>query len=808
MTTSAPSSAMPLPARLFLAGFITTLGHVGATQFFAHKLHYQTRFLGAPIRVDEAVGISYYLPYKVWVWSHTFYGGHIDSLIFKALAIATFSSVFGLALLVVLGIDRSKLRDAHGSSRWATEKEIEAWGWTKTIKERIDSIRKKGGALRDTASVVIGMDKKERLYFNWAVEHLLAFAPTRSGKGIGLVIPTLLSWSQSVVVTDIKGENFQITAWWRSLFSHVIYLNPTDPNSACFNPLLEIRPGTNAIRDAMNLAEILASPAEGNDDPFWSGGAKKLLSATMLYVLYTQTDKSLACCAHHLMRLDELLTSMANIEIQDGDVQEYVRGIASSVQESPDKIRGGWAANADGALDLWKDPIVAKTTRTSDFRLRELQYAKNPVSLYMVIPPNDLDRLKPFVRLFFQQLTDTLTAELPMDKSHNRLLMLMDEFPQFGRMAKVESAISFTAGYDIKWFFIVQGIDQFNRIYGQDNAFLANCHTRLAYRTNDHKNGEFLSKLLGKTTGYKEQEGKSGKKGIVTFFNQGSVSMVEYERDLLTAGEAQQLDEERIVIMNAGMPPVLGHRVHFYKHPEFITKFKGRAVEFPSEPLKDFPATTLENPWLRMGSIKAPSDEESAREGQQQREESDSANTPNSREHTDSLRAEALPATSKLDCSPETKASALEASEFADEVPPGTSSKDAIKHLTTRSLTTEALTDILLKGVKSGLLPQERFDLFMEGLRERQSDTNEPQVDDALDAESSEEQDASPDTTSLPPAAPSASALFDEDEEEPGEPDTLAPDPNATIKLTEERLMDIITNQRRAARAPGVGEEE
>jgi len=780
---------MPLPARLFLAGFITTLGHVGATQFFAHKLHYQTRFLGTPIRVDKAVGISYYLPHKIWVWSRTFYGGHIDSLIFKALAIAIFSSVFGLAMLVVLGIDRSKLRDAHGSSRWATEKEIEAWGWTKTIKERIEELRKKGDALRDSASVVIGMDKKERLYFNWAVEHLLAFAPTRSGKGIGLVIPTLLSWSQSVVVTDIKGENFQITAWWRSLFSHVIYLNPTDPNSACFNPLLEIRPGTNAIRDAMNLAEILASPAEGDEDPFWSGGAKKLLSATMLYVLYTQTDKSLACCAHHLMRLDELLTSMANIEIQDGDVQEYVRGIASSVQESPDKIRGGWAANADGALDLWKDPIVAKTTRTSDFRLRELQYARNPVSLYMVIPPNDLDRLKPFVRLFFQQLTDTLTAELPTDKSHNRLLMLMDEFPQFGRMAKVESAISFTAGYDIKWFFIVQGIDQFNRIYGQDNAFLANCHTRLAYRTNDHKNGEFLSKLLGKTTGYKEQEGKSGKKGIVTFFNQGSVSMVEYERDLMTAGEAQQLDEERIVIMNAGKPPALGHRVHFYKHPEFINKFKGRAVEFPSKPLKDFPSSTPQNPWL---DLKASKGFDETNEAKTQQSQGEAGADSDEEAPRDSLREEALPATSALESDPETKTTAQEATEFIEELPVGTSSKDAVRHLTTRSLTVDTVLEVLTKGVKNGVIPRETLDHFLSN--QAPAPVEAPPEEPPLVSE-------------LPILAPpDPQELFGM--QDPFEDVDVAPDPNATIKLTEERLMDIITNQRASSWAPDLGEEE
>jgi type IV secretion system protein VirD4 len=91
-------------------------------------------------------------------------------------------------------------------------------------------------------------------------EHVLCFAPTRSGKGVGLVIPTLLTWPYSTIVHDIKGENFQLTSGWRERFGSVLLFDPTDLASAAYNPLLEIRKGDCEVRDAQNVADILADP--------------------------------------------------------------------------------------------------------------------------------------------------------------------------------------------------------------------------------------------------------------------------------------------------------------------------------------------------------------------------------------------------------------------------------------------------------------------------------------------------------------------------------------------------------------------
>ena len=424
-------------ARLLLASFVVFLGHVIGTQYVAHQLHYQDRFLGQALMVDEAVGAKLYWPHRVYSWLHAYYGGHIDSILELGggFALASFA-VGGVGFWVLGKVKPVEHLTAHGSSRWATPEEVKGWGWTISVLERVRSARNDPQvSLKSTASVVLGMSEDEEIYYDSGKEHLLAFAPTRSGKGIGMVIPTLLTWSNSVVVTDIKGENYRVTGWWRGLFSHVIYYNPTSSASAHYNPLLEIPRDHRAIREAMNLAEILGSKEQGREDPFWDQGAKKILATTILYVLYTQDDKSLPHCAQLLTKADESLEAMSSAEVDDPDVREFIRNNASAAISKSDKVRGGWVAGADGALDLWKDPIVAANSRTSDFRLEDLQYAKHPVSVYLVIPPKDLKRLSPLVRLFFQQLTDALTEQLKDEhlgdevESRHRLLMLMDEFP-------------------------------------------------------------------------------------------------------------------------------------------------------------------------------------------------------------------------------------------------------------------------------------------------------------------------------------------------------------------------------------------
>lgn len=593
-TTTTTTAPKPLAARVFLALLITFCGHVAATQYVAHRVHYQDYWLGEPFRVDPAVGVKLYLPHKIYPWAFSMRSRGLDDILFGSLGVALASFLVGLAAFALTGARRKKseAQGAHGSARWATPEEVKAWGWTETVNERIlrvgvdridDMMRNNDWSWqREVGALIMGMDRDANLYHNVGKEHVLMFAPTRSGKGVGVVIPTLFMWRGSVVVTDIKGENYKITKSIRETFGPVIYFDPESEASARFNPLFEIEPGDGAILQTMSLARILIPDGKAGDS-FWNNGARKVLSTLILYVLYTQEDKSLARCVA-LLHDDEIFKRMMKVEVDNPEVQRFIRGNAETISKREDKVRSGWIANADNALDLWKDPTVARLTRTSDFRLRDLQYGDRPISLYLVIPPGNIELFSPLVRILFEQLTDTLTRELDLeDTARHRLLMLMDEFPQFGRMAKVEKAVSFTAGYDIKWCFICQGLDQLDAIYGKDNPFLANSHTRIAYGSNDEKNAERLSKLLGKTTGTKIQQGEAGKKGLLRWLDRRSISEVEYERDLMTPGELQSLDPDRAIILTSGKPPVLAHKVRYYELELFDVYYKGLRVDKPTE---------------------------------------------------------------------------------------------------------------------------------------------------------------------------------------------------------------------------------
>ena len=97
--------------------------------------------------------------------------------------------------------------------------------WLRALGDR-DRIRTAG--LFKPDGVVLGRFGRGYLRHD-GPERVLCFAPTRSGKGVGLVIPTLLTWPGSAIVHDIKGENWTLTAGWRSRFGRVLLFDPTSP---------------------------------------------------------------------------------------------------------------------------------------------------------------------------------------------------------------------------------------------------------------------------------------------------------------------------------------------------------------------------------------------------------------------------------------------------------------------------------------------------------------------------------------------------------------------------------------------------
>ena len=543
-------------------GFLGGLSY--ASQQVASALDYH-ELLGPPL--FQQGDSSIYLPWSWLIWANQHWE-EVPELFSDTMTTVGLGAIFGILWAAALKkrFAQKEEPNYHGSSRWARPDELAA----------LDLLQKP----KEARGVVIGREPDgSRLITHQGKEHVFVFAPTRSGKGVGLVIPSLLTWRGSVFVLDIKGENWALTAGWRAQFSHAIYLDPTSPKSARFNPLLEVRKGEAEVRDVRNIVDILGNPDGEAKNDFWSLSAKNFLVGAILHVLYAEKDKSLAGVLAFLRNPEwdheERLERMLNAQHLPTGPHPVVARAAKSLLNSPENTRGGILSTVESFLGLFDDPIVAKVTSgVSDFRLRDMQYAKNPVSLYLVVPPSDLLRVRPLLRLLLVQLGGALTEELHADENKHRLLLLLDEFPTLGRLDWFESALAYIAGYEIKAYLIAQDLNQIEKAYGSNNAILGNCHVRIAYAPNDERTAKRLSEMLGKRTGVKEGTSFSGKRGGFGLENM-SRSTTEYARDLLTPGEILQLSPDKQLLFIAGQPPILADKVRYYTDPHFQQRSPG-----------------------------------------------------------------------------------------------------------------------------------------------------------------------------------------------------------------------------------------
>jgi type IV secretion system protein VirD4 len=293
----------------------------------------------------------------------------------------------------------AKNAETFGSARWARHDEV------------------RGAGLLGEDGVVLG--KFDHAYLRHdGPEHVLCFAPTRSGKGVGLVVPSLLTWPGSVIVHDIKGENWTLTAGFRARHGRVLLFDPTNANSAAYNPLLEVRRGEWEVRDVQNIADILVDP-EGSLEKrnHWEKTSHALLVGAILHVLYAEEDKTLAGVAAFLSDpkrpIESTLAAMMKTSHLGGAGPHPV--IASAAREllnKSDNERSGVLSTAMSFLGLYRDPVVAEVTRRCDWRIADIVGARLPTSLYLVVPPSDIARTKPLIRLILNQIGRRLTEDL------------------------------------------------------------------------------------------------------------------------------------------------------------------------------------------------------------------------------------------------------------------------------------------------------------------------------------------------------------------------------------------------------------
>ncbi|MGA8171511.1 MAG: conjugal transfer protein TraG [Methylocystis sp.] len=552
-----------MPATRILWGAILVVFSIvlattwGATQWTAWRLGFQSELGPAWFQLGT---LPVYMPPAFFWWWYQF-DAYAPQVFIEGAGISASGGFTSIAAAIAMSVSRAREAKSvitYGSARWATPEEVSA------------------ASLLGPDGVVLGRFARDYLRHE-GPEHVLCFAPTRSGKGVGLVVPTLLTWPGSAIVHDIKGENWNLTAGWRSRFGRVLLFDPTNVHSAAYNPLLEVRRGPAEVRDVQNVADILVDPEGALERRnHWEKTSHSLLVGAILHVLYAEADKTLAGVANFLSDpkrpIETTLKAMMTTKhLGAAGSHPVVASTARELLNKSENERSGVLSTAMSFLGLYRDPVVAQVTCRCDWRIDDLVSAEKPATLYLVVPPSDISRTKPLVRLLLNQIGRRLTEELDAKNRRHRLLFMLDEFPALGRLDFFESALAFMAGYGLKSFLIAQSLNQIEKAYGPNNAILDNCHVRVSFASNDERTAKRVSDALGTATELRAMKNYAGHR-LSPWLGHLMVSRQETARPLLTPGEVMQLPPSDEIVLVSGLPPIRAKKARYYEDPRLTAR--------------------------------------------------------------------------------------------------------------------------------------------------------------------------------------------------------------------------------------------
>lgn len=476
----------------------------------------------------------------------------------------------GLGAAAVLGATSAGVRrwrhgdpTTHGSARWATRREVARAG------------------LYAPYGVVLGR-LGGRLLVDASETHVLLMGPTRAGKGVGTIIPTLLSWADaagrpaSTLTLDPKnGENLDVTAWWRAQWGRVEAFTPCQAPRACINVLDLIRLKTaQEFGDAQVIAQSLVAPEklarESATALHFRDLAALLLTATMLHVCYTSRRKSLAGVWDFLTQsqtsLADCLHTMATTAHSSHGVHQAIASMTTAIANiSGDRELSSVWTTAIRPLVLYSDPLIAASTDTSTLALEDLQYGPEAMALYLIAPsPMALERLHPLYRVILD-VAMTRLMEHPVRTWQHRLLFVGDELPWYGYTRAIDKGIAVMAGYGIKSLLVTQDLPALEEVYGQHNALWGNTDLKIFHApTNDLTAKRISENLMGRGTVAHPVESRQA--GL---FGQRSVSQQHVARALLTTDEVMELPPHLEIVRKSGLKPLLCMKVNYRVDREF-----------------------------------------------------------------------------------------------------------------------------------------------------------------------------------------------------------------------------------------------
>jgi len=587
-----PGKVIPALAMLSMV-----TGLQAATQLFAHDFNYQA-VLGANSHLI-------YAPWGILLWAGKWHNQYSDAFM-RAGSVGIVTAGAGLLSLLVAQVimkHSSKVNEyLHGSARWANIKDIRAAGLLPAARTFFQAIT---GKQQTCPGVYVGswVDKKGKQHYlrHNGPEHVLCYAPTRSGKGVGLIIPTLLSWEHSAVITDLKGELWALTSGWRQRYAKnkVLRFEPAGTSGGvCWNPLDEIRLGTeNEVGDVQNLVTLLVDPEGRGLESHWQKTSQALLVGVILHALFKAkaegTTASLpsvdAMLVDPTRDIAKLWVEMTTFNHVNGKNNYVVNASARDMMDRPEEEAGSVLSTAKSFLALYRDPVVANNVSRSEFRIKDLMHGDNAVSLYIVTQPNDKARLRPLVRIMVNMIVRLLADKMDFKNGRSvvnykhRLLMMLDEFPSLGKLEIMQESLAFLAGYGIKCYLICQDINQLKSRetgYGHDESITSNCHIQNAFPPNRLETAEHLSKLTGQTTVVKENITTSGRR-TSALLGQVSRTIQEVLRPLLTSDECLRMpgpvktdsgdiaEAGDMVVYVTGYPAIYGRQPLYFQDQIF-----------------------------------------------------------------------------------------------------------------------------------------------------------------------------------------------------------------------------------------------
>lgn len=509
-----------------------------------------------------------------WFW----YYRHDPEVRRWALIGLSCAALLGLILLAAAALNRR--RSLHGDARWASASE------------------QRHAGLRASTGVILGRSGGEWLVAD-GPEHVMLYAPTRTGKGVGVVIPNLLAWPNSVVVLDIKRENFLATAGYRAEAGQTVHLfDPLAPDgrTARFNPLGHIdRADPIAVLDELQRMAVMLFPAHERADPFWAEAARTGFIGVGGYVAATlERPFTLGEIFRQLTsgdaraRLPRIITAREREGWPlPGPVVAALTDFTSSSENTFASVRQSITTR----MGLWLNPRVDAATSASDFDLRDLR--GGALSLYLGATPDNMLRIQPLYALLFQQLVDLNSRALPGPADRPALIVL-DEFARLGPAPVLAHAFAWVAGYGLRLLAVLQSPSQLRAIYGPDVAaeVMTNCGIEIVFAPKELKIAQELSDRLGFYT----TAGRSRSRPAGLSPGRRSTTVSDQRRALMLPQELMQLPQTALIVLKAGLPPVRGRKIAYFRERVFQRRLRPSPVLAPVAAAPISPPVLEEDP--------------------------------------------------------------------------------------------------------------------------------------------------------------------------------------------------------------------